>query len=218
MFCEDGLFIFFIVFYWQNIAWTFAVLWDETAEKKTVYNLPLTHLSGLSVPVSGFRQNIMSSCSLISGPGDWARPTTRHHNSLGRTWTCTRQAEPQGTVTLPHRPLEPWTEREKEPAFPEGEKPTPAFTHLADGVFILRVTCFFRTKPNSFLSLTAAAQPQPLAGNPSPASSPCRRGHPGSYLSVCLSAPRHSWGTRMWITSFKVFRSLDRLFSVFTDN
>lgn len=33
--------------------------------EKTVYNLTLTHLSGLSLPVAGFRQDIMSSCSLI---------------------------------------------------------------------------------------------------------------------------------------------------------
>lgn len=78
MFCEDGLFIFFIVFYWQNIAWTFAVLWDETAGKKTVYNLTLTHLSGLSLPVAGFHQNIMSSCSLIHHK--WAQWLSTPHN------------------------------------------------------------------------------------------------------------------------------------------
>lgn len=47
-------------------------------EKKTVYNLTLTHLSGLSLPVAGFRQNIMSSCSLIHHK--WAQWLSTPHN------------------------------------------------------------------------------------------------------------------------------------------
>lgn len=56
MSCEDGLFIFFIVFYWQNVARTFAVLWNETTVK-TIYNLASSAWLEAH-PVAGFGQDI----------------------------------------------------------------------------------------------------------------------------------------------------------------
>lgn len=130
-----------------------------------------------SLPVAGC-QNIMSSCSLIHHK--WAQWLSTPHNQTpqltsGRTWTCTRHTEPQGTVTLLTGPWEPW-QRERKRAGLSRRWSLPGVYSSSDGVFILRVTCFFRTKPNSFLSLTAAAQPQPLLGTQALAC-PCRRGH-----------------------------------------
>lgn len=61
--------ILYCFFFWQNVAWTFAVLWNETTVK-TIYNLTLIDLAGLQISIfprlmASFGQDIMSSCSLI---------------------------------------------------------------------------------------------------------------------------------------------------------
>ena len=161
-------------------------------QKKTVHNLALTHLSGLSLPVASFGQDIMSSCSLIHHKRVWWLSTPHNQKpQLTRAHTDMHTApRAPGHRDPPSLALGAVDRERKRSGLPEGGKSALVFTHLLDGVLILQATCFFPTKPNSFLSLTAAAQPQPLAGNPSQASSPCRPrppGIPSLSLSLCSS-------------------------------
>lgn len=97
----------------------------------------------------------MSSCSLICHKQAWWLNTTlqpKHHNSLRQHTDAHAASHAAGPpwLSLTASQSERGEEEEKW-VFPDGVKSAVAFTHLVDSVFILQETCFFGTKPNSFL-------------------------------------------------------------------